>query len=94
MTQPVYRAASAADLAGPIALEDFALFYHRPSGATHLLVEPAPQILEVLRQGPADASVVAARLALHFGLESEDAIDAVLAERLRELAGLGLVEVA
>ena len=94
MTQPVYRAASAADLVGPIALEDFVLLFHKPSGATHLLVEPAPQILEALRQGPADVTIIAARLALHFGLESEGEIEAVLAERLRELAGLGLVEVS
>ena len=94
MTQPVYRAAPPADLADPVALEAFTLIYHRRSGATHLLSEPAPEILEVLAEGPADAATVAARLALRYGLESEEAIETVLAERLAELAALGLVEAA
>ena len=92
MAQPVYRAALPADLAEPVMLEDFTLIYHRPSGATHLLTEPAPEILEILAEGPADVIMVAARLALRYGLESEEAIETVLAERLGELAALGLVE--
>lgn len=69
------------------------LVYHRRSGVTHMLSEPAPQILEALDAiGPADADAVARWLGARFDLESEDgsAIVAIVA-RLEELAGLGLV---
>ncbi len=42
-----YRAPPATALA-TVRLDEFTAVYHRPSGATHLLVEPAPEILAAL----------------------------------------------
>ena len=36
-----------------VALDGLVLLYHRPSGMTHIVAPPAPQILEALRLGPA-----------------------------------------
>ena len=66
--------------------------YHRRSGATHLVAAPVPQILDALAEGPADLAALMARLSARFDLdETDDAARAALAERLSELAGLGLV---
>lgn len=76
---------------GPVSL-----VYHRRSGITHLLTEPAPQILDALDAiGAADAAGVAAHLEERFDLAPDDgvAVEAVIAARLRELAALGLVRV-
>lgn len=74
---------------GPITL-----VYHRRSGITHLLTEPAPQILEALdATGPADAEAIAGYLAERFDLASDDGVELVVAARLEELATLGLVRV-
>jgi PqqD family protein of HPr-rel-A system len=93
--QPVttmYHAPDPADLSHAIDLDGFALIYHRPSGQTHLLAEPAPQILAALAQGPATPATILQRLAAVHGLESEDDAEAVVAERLAELAAIGLIE--
>lgn len=87
---PVYRAAPASDLAPPVRMDAFLIVYHRPSGQTHMLAEPAPEIIEVLAQGPGDAATISARLASRF-----DGIDvALIAARLDELAELGLIDAA
>jgi PqqD family protein of HPr-rel-A system len=77
-------AVSSADLEGLTAL------FHTPSGATHILAPPAPQILEALSAGPADAAEIAARLSAVFDLSAEDAA-AAIAARLAELEAAGLV---
>lgn len=61
---------------------------HRPSGTTHLLAPPAPELLDALAAGPADAATLLARLSERYeliGAESE-AIDA----RMEELVAAGL----
>ena len=73
-------------------LDDFTLFYHRPAGATHLLSEPAPEIIAALQAGPADADTLLTRLAAQFDL-SDDARTGILA-RLDELVAAGLVTTA
>lgn len=79
-----------ADAVVVAALDLFTALYHRPSGQTHLLVEPAPQILAMLAEHPATLAELQARLADRYALEDADA----LAARLDELADAGLVSAA
>lgn len=82
----VYRAA-APELLRLVALDDLTLAYHRPAGATHLLAEPAPQIIAALQE-PFSLSGLKDRLEV----AEEDC--AALAERLDELIAAGLVAAA
>ena len=89
MTQK-YRAAPKDDLIWH-DLDSMMLLYHRPSGITHMLADPAPAIIEVMDDAPLTAGEIAARLAALFDLETGvDAEDIVIA-RLDELRTLGLV---
>ncbi|HEU0066449.1 MAG TPA: HPr-rel-A system PqqD family peptide chaperone [Sphingomonas sp.] len=81
-----------ADPAGALIvrpLDTFVAVFHRPSGITHLLVPPAPEILGILGEGPLTADALLARLSADFALV--DADPAALAERLDELIAAGLV---
>ena len=71
-------------------LDEFTAVYHRASGITHLLTEPAPQILAVLGEGPVLLDALLARLAQDFDLT--DGTREALAARLDELVEAGLVE--
>ena len=73
-----------------IELDGLWLLFHRPSGMTHIVAPPAPQILEALRLGPADPGEVLARMRAWYDLEGDAAADAVEA-RLDELEAAGLV---
>ena len=73
-----------------VSLDAMDVLYHRPSGMTHIVAEPVPQILDALIQGPADAAGIVARLAITHDLEGQD-IEAVVAARLVELEAIGLV---
>lgn len=74
------------DLGAVVAL------YHRRSGQTHLLASPVPEILAVLAAlGEGGAADVAGALAERFDLDAEGDSRAVIADRLGELAALGLV---
>jgi len=70
-------------------LDALVAIYHRPSGTTHLLVEPAPAILDVLAGRWLDLPEL--RRALSDRYEVSGSI-AALAERLDELVAAGLVE--
>ena len=70
-------------------LDAFTAVFHRPSGGTHLLVSPAPEILEVLGQEALSLDALLARLATEYALA--DADPAVLAGRVAELVEAGLV---
>lgn len=70
-------------------LDAFTAVYHRASGITHLLTEPAPQILAILAEGDLSLEALLARLAREYDLE--DADNAALAARLDELIDAGLV---
>lgn len=70
-----------------VAAEEMTLLYHRPSGTTHVLLTPAPEILAALEAGPADAATLVDRL----GLTEEPEAEAVVTARLEELAAAGLV---
>lgn len=87
----IYRAA-APDALVIVPLDELSAVYHRPAGATHLLVEPAPEILSVLMEGVADATTLLARLAERFELDAS-AREGIVA-RLDELIAAGLVATA
>ena len=83
----------AADPEGRIAaveLDGLSVLFHAPSGATHIVAPPAPQILEALRAGPADGGEILARLRAWYELDAPDAAQAMEA-RLDELEAAGLV---
>jgi PqqD family protein of HPr-rel-A system len=69
-------------------LDGLTAVFHRPSGITHLLAPPAPQILEALAGNPVDAEGLLARIAERF--EIEGGAEA-LSARLAELESAGLV---
>lgn len=71
-----------------VALDDMVAVYHRRSGATHLLASPAPELLDALADGPADAATLIARLSRHFDLL--DADPAAIQARMDELVAAGL----
>ena len=85
----MYHAPSPSQLR-TIRLDAFVALYHRPSGTTHLLSEPAPEILEILSDGDASLNVLRCRLAERFNL-LDDSVDALTA-RLNELVAAGLIE--
>jgi PqqD family protein of HPr-rel-A system len=89
MAGPLYIA-DLSDAARRVEMEGLTLLYHRPSGATHVLAPPAPQILDALAGDPADADALAARLRERFDLAAGDAT-AAIAARLAELEAAGLV---
>ena len=60
-----------------VELDGLSLLFHLPSGMTHIVAPPAPQILEALRLGPADAGEVLARMRAWYDLEGDEAADAV-----------------
>ncbi len=73
-----------------VALETLTALYHRPSGTTHILAPPAPQILEALAGRPGDADQLLRRMGERFDLASDD-VPAAIAARLAELEAAGLV---
>ncbi len=89
MDEPLYIA-DAPEARTAVALESLVAVFHAPSGMTHLLAPPAPEILEALQQGPADADTTLARLIERHDLDQADARPAIAA-RLAELEAGGLV---
>ena len=75
-------------------LDGLTLAFHRPSGATHLLDSPLPEILAVLSTGPCSAEAVLEQLARDYILEEEQGslLDGV-ADYLNTLASLGIVRI-
>ncbi|MBX3562348.1 MAG: HPr-rel-A system PqqD family peptide chaperone [Sphingomonas sp.] len=69
-----------------VELDGLSALFHAPSGITHIVAPPAPEILAALREGPADAAELLRRLRRHYEIEG-DALEA----RLEELEQAGLV---
>ena len=88
MAGPHYIADAAA--LSSVALDGLSVLFHAPAGMTHIVAPPAPEILEALAEGPADAAELLRRLGVRYAFESGDACDAVSA-RLIELEAAGLV---
>jgi PqqD family protein of HPr-rel-A system len=78
------------ELTRSVDLEALAALYHRPSGMTHILAPPAPQILAALGRRAGDAAEVLARMGDSFEVEAQDA-EAAIEARLAELEAAGLV---
>lgn len=72
-------------------LGDLTAIFDRRSMQTHLVVAPMPEILTAMADGPCDAEVLAERLAAAFDLGEQADVQALVAERLVELAAMGLV---
>ena len=85
-----YRAASKDDLIWH-ELDSMTLLYHRTSGITHMLADPAPAILEVMEGLSLTAAEIAAQLIARFDVESDIDAENIVIARLEELSGLGLV---
>tara|TARA_R110002074_G_scaffold37012_4_gene100708 strand:+ start:759 stop:1043 length:285 start_codon:yes stop_codon:yes gene_type:complete len=86
-----YRAAPPDDLIWH-ALDSMTLLFHRPSGITHMLADPAPAILEIMADATLSADEIASRLAAEFDIDSGGDTENIVHARLAELSGLGLVE--
>jgi PqqD family protein of HPr-rel-A system len=93
MTSPVYSIPSV-DACVVRTLDDVTLIYHRPSGQTHMVVSPVPEILAALGDGAGDAEEIYVRLSRAFDLGQQAGAMAAVDRHLRELAALGLVRVA
>ena len=59
---------------------------------THLVVSPMPEILAAMGDEACDAARLSQRLATSFDFDSSEDVQPILAERLDELAAMGLVE--
>ena len=86
-----YRAAPAGDLIVR-PLDIMTLVYQRRSGITHIVAEPVPQILEAMAGGTWNIPQIIQRLSALFDFETGAQTDLIIAERLEELADLGLLE--
>jgi PqqD family protein of HPr-rel-A system len=85
MAMPVY---SLCPLFRLVDLDGLSALYHRPSGATHIVSEPVPQILDIFGTEPLSAASLLARLRAHYDVADDEA---ALTARLEELVGLGLM---
>ena len=88
MALPVYIADDPGAVRA-VPLDGLVALFHAPSGTTHIVAPPAPQILEALSEGPGDARAVLARIARLYAIEGEG--EDAIAARLGELESAGLV---
>ncbi|MBB3981875.1 PqqD family protein of HPr-rel-A system [Sphingobium fontiphilum] len=73
-------------------LDDIVLLYHRPSGQTHMVVSPVPEILEALcAGGDGDAAAVHDWLAQTHDLGPREQAISAIAAHLADMAAIGLV---
>lgn len=90
MTDPAYRAAPA-DALRIEPLGELTAIFDRRSMQTHLVVAPLPEMLALMGEGPCDAALLVKRLETAFDLGDAGDVRALVAERLAELADMGLV---
>lgn len=74
-----------------VELDGLTAVFHQPSGTTHILASPAPQILQALSQGPATAPTILGRMKKQFELETGKGALLALESRIAELEAAGLV---
>ena len=89
MTQK-YRAAARDDLIWH-HLDSMTLLFHRPSGITHMLADPAPAIIEAMADAAITVEEISSRLTANFDIEPGVDAENIILARLEELRGLGLV---
>ena len=87
MNDPAF-AAPAADTLISVELDGLVAIYDRASAMTHILAEPAPQVLSALAPAPLTAPRLLAELDLPDDAETRPALLA----RLAELEASGLVK--
>ena len=90
MPDPAYRAAPPGALRVE-PLGELTAIFDRRSMQTHLVVSPMPEILAAMGAADCDTATLAARLAESFDFDGADDVQSILAERLSELAAMGLV---
>ena len=91
MADRAYRAAPA-DALRIEPLGELTAIFDRRSMQTHLVVSPLPEILDAMGADACTPARVAERLAATFDLGSTEDAQPILADRLCELAAMGLVE--
>lgn len=91
MVDRAYRAAPV-DALRIEPLGELTAIFDRRSMQTHLVVSPMPEILGAMGDHACNAADLASRLATAFDLDAAEDAQPILAERLAELAGMGLVE--
>ena len=91
MVDRAYRAAPAEALRVE-PLGELTAIFDRRSMQTHLVVSPMPEILDAMGADACNAADLAGRLAAAFDLDAAEDARPILAERLAELAAMGLVE--
>lgn len=74
-----------------IAIDGLSIIYHRPSGITHVVASPVPEMLAVIADDPADVAGIIVRLSAAHDLSGEDKLEEIIAARLEELEAAGLV---
>ena len=90
MADRTYRAAPA-DALRVEPLGELTAIFDRRSMQTHLVVSPMPEILDAMGAEACNAAGLAARLAAAFDFDATEDAQPILAERLSELAAMGLV---
>ena len=75
------------------AIDGLLLVFHRPSGTTHFLTSPVPEMLETLAEAPVGAATLSRKLCERLDLPHDDEALAVVEARLEELIACGLVQV-
>lgn len=77
-------------------LDFMSLLYDRRSGITHIIADPAPQILGALRTDSLSPEQIEGILQDEYDLQSDNEVDEnlvnIITARLEEFVGLGLVE--
>ena len=79
------------ELVQKVEFDGLTALFHLPSGTTHILAAPAPQILEALAKGPATAATIMTRIRKDFEVDSARGAMLILEARLDELEAAGLV---
>lgn len=74
------------------AIDGMTLVFHRPSGATHFLDSPIPELLALLTETPLNAIALGRALCEQLELPYDDEAQAVVDARLAELVASGLAQ--
>jgi PqqD family protein of HPr-rel-A system len=74
-------------------LDTLTLLYHRPSGQTHIVASPVPEILTALGDNALHLDALFDALAQHYDLGEPDDAKAILNQHVTDLCALGLVRI-
>lgn len=72
-------------------LDGLTALYHRTSGITHIVAEPVPQILDIIRQTPLSETALFDQLVAQYDVPATTETRAAFASRLDELKEVGLL---